>query len=347
MTLVAGISLGGMPAFIGDLLTSWQLPAAVDLPTRPEEAVQPSEDGYFAAHLAQKLIIVRPYFLLAWSGSRSNADRILGDLDRVLPECAETIEDATPIWDIMNSCDECSEMVALVIGNGRVQPFGIRTRGFEIDGRRIYLMGSGAPAFFDYLTENPDVLPQDEEGNGLMARAVALRFGSRATASQWLSGDGLDASWGGGFEIAYPEPDGFRKIDRILFRAWRIDNAGSYFNSGRSFFVRYYGNDLYLSALNPGERTYVVPSPVGTALTPPPFEKAHAAWTMDMFVHEPTGSLIEFARFHPDERPANDFVELSSGLLTGWSFDQTYVESCVQMALDQAGKGNALRLYRY
>jgi len=166
MTLVAGLSLGGMPAFIGDLLTSWRLPAVADLPTRPDEEVHAGQGGYFAASLAQKLVIVRPYMLLAWAGSRSNADRILQKLDDALPGTVTDIEDWAPIWEILNSCDEDSEMIALMIGQGMVQPLGIRTRGFEIDGKRVYLMGSGGPAFFEYLTEHPEAIPEDNEGDG-------------------------------------------------------------------------------------------------------------------------------------------------------------------------------------
>jgi len=157
----------------------------------------------------------------------------------------------------------------------------------------------------------------------------------------------LEDSWGGGFEVAYPEPNGFRKIDRILFRAWLIDITGSYHNSGRSFFVRYYGDDLYLSAFNPDESTYVVQSPLGESGAPPPFEIAHPAWTIDMFVHQPTGSFIEFVRFQPDERPTEDFVELTGGMLSGWSMDRAYVEHCVGKAIEAAGKGNVFSIERY
>jgi len=347
MTLVAGLSVGGMPAFIGDLLISWKLPSAADLPTRPAEVVHPGQGGYFAASLAQKLVIIRPYFLLAWAGTRSTADRILLALDSVLPDSVEAIVDWNPVWAILNGCDEGTEMVALLIGEDRVQPLGIRTRGFEIDGKRIYLMGSGGPAFFDYLTEHPEVIHENEPGDAFVACALALRFGARAIATQWITGGGLDESWGGGFEVAYPERDGFRKIDRILFRAWLVDAKGSYHNSGRSFFVRYYGDDLYLSAFNPDERTYVVPSPVGTAGTPPTFEIAHPAWTVDMFVHQPTGSFIEAVRFHPDTRPTADFVELTEGAVTGWSMDQDYVEQCVCRVIASAGQGNSVRVDRY
>jgi len=223
------------------------LPSGVDLPTRPTEAIHAGEDGHFAVGLAQKLIIVRPFLLVAWAGSKSNADRIVRQLDGLLPATFDEIDAWDPIWDVLNSCVEDSEMIALIIGQGMVQPLGIRTGGFDIDGKRVYLMGSGRGDIFEFLTSHPDIVP-DDKGSGLMATANALRFGARAIAMQWVTGTGIESSWGGGFEVAYPEPDGFRKIDRILFRAWKIDADDSYINSGRSFFVRYYGDDLYLSA---------------------------------------------------------------------------------------------------
>jgi hypothetical protein len=121
-----------MPAFIGDLLTSWRVRIVVDLPTRAEPGVTPGLNDQFASSLEQKLVLIRPCFLLAWDGSRANANRI------------------------------------------------------------IY---------------------------GILARVIALRFGSRAMALHWVVGTGLEQSWDDGFEAAYPEPDGFRKCDRLLFRA--------------------------------------------------------------------------------------------------------------------------------
>src|SRR5664279_1636667 len=85
MTLVAGISFGGTPAFVGDLLTSWRLPTKIDLPTRPEKDAFESSRGDFVAGLEQKLIIVRPYLLLAWAGSVSVVHRLARQLDETLP----------------------------------------------------------------------------------------------------------------------------------------------------------------------------------------------------------------------------------------------------------------------
>jgi hypothetical protein len=71
MTLVAGLSFGGTPAFVGDILASWRLPTKIALPTRQEYDAYQSADGSFVADFAQKLIIVRPYLLIAWTGTVS------------------------------------------------------------------------------------------------------------------------------------------------------------------------------------------------------------------------------------------------------------------------------------
>ena len=66
-----------------------------------------------------------------------------------------------------------------------------------------------------------------------------------------------------------------------------------------------------------------------------------------MFFHVATGSFIEFARFQPDERPVEDFIELSHGQLTGWSMNKDYVELLVATAIANAGKGDLNRVDRY
>lgn len=58
MTVIAGVSVGGMPAFIGDLLISWRVPTAVDLLTRAEPGITPGLDDHFASSLDQKLVLI-------------------------------------------------------------------------------------------------------------------------------------------------------------------------------------------------------------------------------------------------------------------------------------------------
>jgi hypothetical protein len=348
MTLVAGLSVGGLPAFIGDLLLSRRLPAPVDLPTRSKPGLRPGLDRHFAAELAQKLVIVRPWFLIAWAGSQSNANRIIQGLDALLPERSEDLARVEPALELLDSCSEDGELVVLIIRGNAIHPIGVRTRGFELDGKRVYLMGSGKSEFFDYLQAHPEVLPGQETRGGLLARAIALRFCARAMAIQWITGAGLEESWGGGFEVVYPARNGtFRKCDKLLFRAWKIEADGEYHSSGRSFFARYHGRSLYLSCIDPEEKTYPVHSPIGEPVAPPSFERCAPTWTIDLFLHTQTASIIEFARFVPDGRPIADHVELTDGRLSAWAMDQAYVDGLVRVAIAEAGQGNTFNAFRW
>lgn len=347
MTLVAGLSVGGLPAFIGDLLVSWRIPSAVDLPTQHQEGVYPGLGEDHAAGLAQKLIIVRPYLMLAWAGERAEVDRMTRELDCVLPPDASDLRGPEVILAVLSTCGADTELVALLILAEAIYPFGVRTRGFELGGKRIYLLGSGASEFFAYLQTHPDLLPDQERADGLVARAIVLRFAARTMVLQLKIGTGIRDSWGGGFEVAFPAKDGFRKIGNLLFRAWMVDEEGGYHNSGRSFFLRYYGQDLHLSWFNPGEKTYVIRSPIGKPFEVPNYEEVHPEWTLDVFVMRKNGSFVEFARFQPANRPVADHVKLENGLLVGWGMDQRYVELCVKKALRAADKGSHFEMTSY
>jgi hypothetical protein len=264
-----------------------------------------------------------------------------------LPPKASELRDHEAILGILNTCGANTELVALLIWAKAIYPFGVRTRGFELDNRRIYLLGSGASDFFEYLQTHPNVMPNQERADGLVAQAIMLRFAARAIALQWTIGTGLRASWGGGFEVAFPDIDGFRKIGNLMFRAWMIDEDGTYHNSGRSFFLRYYGHDLHLSCFNPGENTYVIRSPIGEPSEVPEYEEVHPEWTLDVFVVKKNGSFVEFARFQPPHRPVADYVQLEDGSLVGWVMDQEYVEQCVKKALGATDNGNDFDMIRY
>jgi hypothetical protein len=349
MTLIAGMSVGGLPAFVGDLLLSWRVPSAVDLPTQADLKVRPGLNGDNAAGLAQKLVIIRPYVMLAWAGEHAEAVRIICELDDILPSTAAELHDLDLMFSILNTCRVGTELVALLIRRASIYPFGVHTRGFELNGKRIYLLGTGASDFFEYLQGHPNILPDQERTDSLVAQAILLRFAARAFALQWVTGAGLSTSWGGGFEVAFPGEDGFRKIENLICRAWMIDEKGKYHNSGRSFFLRYYGNDLFLSCFNPGEKAYIVRSPIGRRCIVPQYEEVHPDWTLDVFVLKANGSFVEFARFQPPERqPVIDRVQLKKGAVSGWVMDQEYVDRCAKMAIAESSNGIVqFRMIRY
>ncbi len=345
MTLVAGLSVGGLPAFIGDLLVSWRLPSVVDLPTQWQAGEYPGLDKDYAAGLAQKLVIVRPYLVIAWAGLRINVDLIISKLDSVLPADLADLNDHHIVLSILDTCGSGTEIVALLIWDNAIRPFCVGTRGFELDDKRIYLLGSGGPEFFDYIQSHPDLMPSQEVADGVTARAILLRFAARAMTLQLLTGAGLKDSWGGGFEVVYPGRDGFRKIDNFMCRSWMIDESGICRNSGRSFFVRYYGHDLHMSWFNPEEKTYVVRSPLSVCVELPLSEEVSPEWTVDVFVMRKTASIVEFVRYQPPQRTA-DKVEMKNGCLVGWHMDKAYVDYCAARAIGVAKKGEHFEIGR-
>ncbi|WP_292519789.1 hypothetical protein, partial [Mesorhizobium sp.] len=149
------------------------------------------------AGLAQKLIIVRPYLMLAWAGERAEVNRMIRELDSLLPPDTADLRAPEVILEILNTCEASTELVALLIVAEEIYPFGVRTRGFELNNKRIYLLGSGASDFFEYLQMHPDLLPDQERADGQVARAIMLRFAARAMVLQWTIGKGLQDSWGG------------------------------------------------------------------------------------------------------------------------------------------------------
>jgi hypothetical protein len=336
-----------MPAFVGDLLLSWRIPSAADIPTQDDQAVVPVCDGHYAAGLAQKLVLIRPWLMLAWAGSHSEAQRIVQALNGALPGFFSDLADTNVIFDILNSCEENTEMIALLITEGAVHPFGVRTRGFEIDKRRVYLLGSGAADFFEYLNQHTDLLPQQENSEGQVARATMLRFASQSFAWQWVASGGLENSWGGGFEVAYPERAGFQKVNNILFRAWLIDERGDIHTSGRSFFSRYYGHDLYLSSFSSDAKTYFIPSPLKSSVDPPKSESVCPEWTLDTFVTKEHGSIVDFARYQPHHRPVEDIFHLREGEVVGWKMDEAYVAQCAEKAINVGACGRRFDIQRY
>jgi len=347
MTLVAGLSIGGMPAFVGDLLLSWRLKTGASIPTRNEDAPYECADGQYIAGLAQKLVIVRAYLLVAWSGTYSEARRLIQELDKVLPDREAELHGYDVAFEILNTCAEGTELVALFITEKSVRPFGVRTRGFELDNRRIYLLGSGAAEFFEYLQQHAEVLPAQETPDGIAARAALLRFASQSLVFQWKVQTGLEHAWGGGFEIAYPTREGFKKIGNTLFRAWLVDEGGISHSSGRSFFSRYCAQDLHLSCFAPGDQTHIIPSLVGERALVPEFESVHPEWTLDTYFIKSTGAIVDFARYHPPHRPVKDVMRFAKGELVGWAMDREYVEQCARRAVVSSARGRSFEISRY
>ena len=331
MTLVAGLSIGGRPAFVGDLLTSWRVPTSVTLPTRPELAIHANADGHFASGLAQKLIIVRPYLMIAWAGSVEVAHKLVRHLDEKLPQQLEQFpgnEDA--LLSALDVLPNTIEVVALLIYGDSIHPICVHTRGFEIDDRRLYLLGTGGEAFLEYALSATEVMPKPDNDEGFAARAVMLNFVGNAIMAQYSSKYGLSDSWGGGFEVAYVGDEGFAKVENILVRSWSLNLDGGLGHIGTSFLMHYEGDALHLTSFGEHERTTIVRSWLDSSLMIPQKKTIVVEWTIDLFFREQDGvRFCTVQKEFPWSRQRSEF-DFRQGHLVSWKMDKNRVHKIIE-----------------
>jgi hypothetical protein len=332
MTLVAGLSIGGRPAFIGDLLVSWGLPTKLMLPTRLEEGIYEGVDGSFAAGLAQKIVIVRPYLMVAWAGSVSIIRRLVNHLNSILPALSEEFpghEDQ--LLSALNVLPKSVEVVALLIYGSAIYPLCIHTRGFEIDNQRVYLLGTGREMFFEFVQATTGVMPTVETPDGLLARAVMMRFAANALMSQLAGKIGLNQSWGGGFEVACTTNKGFAKVDSILVRCWSLNVDGELGNNGTSFLTHYEGDMLKLTSFGDDNvRTTTVESLIDNSPHSPPRTKVIPEWTVDLFYHVGDGKFISAVQYDSPRSKNHAVFFFDRGELTGWQMDKSRVDRIIE-----------------
>lgn len=331
MTLVAGLSMGGRPAFVGDLLTSWRMPTSVTLPTSPEHAVHEDANGFFASGLAQKLIIVRPYLMIAWAGSVEVARNLIRYLDERLPrEQEQFLGSEETLLSALNSLPNTVEVVALLIHRDLIHPLCVHTRGFEVDDRRIYLLGTGGEVFLDYVLSTTDVMPKPDNDEGFAARAVMVNFVGNAVMAQYSSKYGLFDSWGGGFEVGYATDDGFAKVENILVRCWSLNLDGGLGHIGTSFLVHYEGDALHLTSFGEHERTTIIQSWLDRPFVIPLEKTVAAEWSIDLFFREMDGvRFCAVQKEFPWSKQRSEF-HFRQGRLVDWKMDKDRVDKIIE-----------------
>jgi hypothetical protein len=199
--------------------------------------------------------------MIAWAGSVDVIKNLVQQLDRVLPKALDEFPgNEHTLLSILDVLPDSVEVVALLIYRDSIYPLCLHTRGFEIDSRRIYLLGSGGQAFLEYVLPATEVMPSIEGEDGFAARAVMVNFVASALMAQYAGKYGLSDSWRGGFEIAYISDEGFCKVDNVLVRCWSLNSDEQLGNIGISFLMHYEGDALYLTSFGERERTTIVKS---------------------------------------------------------------------------------------
>jgi hypothetical protein len=332
MTLVAGFSCGGPPAFVGDLLTSWRVPSALRLPIKATETTFPTGDKTFAAGLAQKLIIVRPYLLIAWAGSASEIHKLVRELNEVLPRSIDELRGcADVLFCPLNELTRDVEVVAVVIDGDSIRPYCVHTRGFELDDRRYYLLGTGSSTAYNFLTEMSRHMPMPDSSEGFAARSLLINFAANALMAQYVSEYGLAEAWGGGFEVAYVSKNRFAKVNNILVRCWSLNADITLGSVGTNFLMHYQDSALLITSFGDIERTTAVLSSLSNSFNWGFRKKIAAEWTVDLFYRPDNGQHYCAVQYeYPWSRNKSHFV-FRGGKLTGWKMRKARVDKLVDL----------------
>ena len=177
----------------------------------------------------------------------------------------------------------------------------------------------------------PGAIPNDETSDGLMARAVMMRFAANAMMSQWAAGYGLNESWGGGFEVAFTDESGFKKVDNILIRAWSIGPNDELGNIGTSFLQHYEGGDLHLTAFAEEAVTTVIPSFVPSSFPPlPKRREVIPEWTVDLIRCERHQSYVSAVQLEFPGSAGHAKFEFDNGALVGWQMDKSRLDAVIR-----------------
>jgi hypothetical protein len=226
VTIIAYLNVGGVHSLIGDLLVSGkgdQAPSApVNIPaSRDVNARVSFPIDSFAVGLQQKVVVLNDGLAIAWSGSFSQAQDLFADLeplraiDRVDPIFLQTILD-----NIESERISDLSIIAMVAHDGQCSLITHRVDRPTNFGsaKNVVCSGSGSNTFRELIGQqgtNIGILFPNLSKEELGASFDLNLIGSMQ-GEEFSSPHGIQAGWGGGFEVARLSNHRISKIDNIL-----------------------------------------------------------------------------------------------------------------------------------
>lgn len=245
---------------LGDILVSstWSDGTALPLPLQSDHHAR-SAAGYKLTDLAQKLVLVTPTMLVAWSGSYAVA-RALTSAIRNASKKASLIKVAAVVHDTGMSETELHQVSLIVhqLAGTQILIDCFNAEHGHIDGVRAAWQGSGA---FDFLHDTIIDAGGQAATFQTTLRSLLLRAASTLMAEA-MDGTPYDYLYGGWFELVISRTLGLRKIPyAIKFWSRRGQELGY---DAPLFFNWYEGKSLLVCSLDrsdAGPRVRVVEIP--------------------------------------------------------------------------------------
>lgn len=235
MTLIASINPNGSPMLIGDLLVSkdkFEIPN-IDLPSLGELnnsehlILSNSTKNITPVQTVQKVNILSQNLIVAWAGSYLRAKLILKALR---DETANRELSYDLVKNILSDNEDLIGNEVAIIGLlmmpcGTVQAFHKNGEMFDIPGYSDFIYaGTGGSQYFDTLMN----ISSDRDEDATTLRYPDALYNPAATiwkllALELITGVPVYNAYGGGFELAYFDDGGAKKLDDIVHYCWKFD----------------------------------------------------------------------------------------------------------------------------
>lgn len=226
MTAIIGFQVEGQPVIFGDLLLSAPNVLAPDLPTMVRSHPEaPRADGLMPAGLGQKITIIHPDFVVAWSGRMAIARRVVNELMGRYSNQAPTEAQLNEYFESLPEVDRENLHILAMVAVAPTRIYHLGFNAFAESDQRfgIFRMaGSGFNAVADLLRSTQSFSERQGRQLNPYAKAVgcALSMAGYLMGREIIVGDTLSRLYGGGYEIATRVGGRWQKLPDVMTIFW-------------------------------------------------------------------------------------------------------------------------------
>jgi len=267
MTLVASYAVSGHPVVVGDVMLSNPLhdrsQKSVPMPTSASASDYMGDR--FASRLLQKVNIINDQLVLAWAGSPLWAKAFFEEMAKHGADITfEVIEKTLNAWKLERNIDlyltglfvpRLENTITLIIQFAWDSDTGWKSQSSDLGGNTTcYYGGTGGPHFAEavHLTPSFSHLNVNSAEASIMTTISHL---TRLAGDQIRSGVGLEAAFGGAFELATIISGRIEKVKDIgyhFLEARCPDNKEVFFTPYVTLKICYFEDYLVVRKLDYG-----------------------------------------------------------------------------------------------
>lgn len=224
MTLIVNFAIENrLPVIVGDLLICQ--PMAGTIPPLPTFAdvnpIFPKTATYYPCGLEQKVTLIGAELAIGWAGNRVEAKDTI-----TLLHAAQQNGDLTSEFldDCLRNSAENTQYVGMFREGSRIRAFGLRCETQQTRNLgKLRVIGTGADRACSFLAGWEHGVTDQPLNAGAQAASVALSMTGSLLQMELATGQSLQESYGGGYEIAALGTHGMYKLGEVTYAFWNAE----------------------------------------------------------------------------------------------------------------------------